>query len=170
MIDRSNLTRRDLLRRMGLLAAGAGLGLAGCTGLGRSMTSRARATQDKRPNFLFILTDDQRYDALGFYGQPFSFLKTPNMDRIRREGVLFQNAFVTISLCAPSRACFLTGAYSHTHGVVGNWGCELDPAKTPSYPLLLQKAGYDTGFIGKWRQKSSRSDPRPGARHRSGFS
>ena len=141
------ITRREFISRG---AAAAGL-LAGGLSLGEA--------DEKRPNILFILTDDQRYDALGFMGKP-GFLKTPNMDRIAREGAQFRNAFVTISLCAPSRACFLSGCYAHRHGVVTNEGFELDPS-TPTFPQVLQKAGYETAFIGKWHQ-APRSDPRPG--------
>lgn len=116
----------------------------------------------KRPNFLFILTDDQRWDALSCLGHP--FLKTPGLDRIRREGVLFANAFVTTSLCSPSRACFLTGTYAHTNGVTDNTGRELDPERTPSFGQLLQKAGYETGYIGKWHQ-ARHANPRKGFDH-----
>lgn len=112
-----------------------------------------------KPNIVFILTDDQRFDAMSCLGHP--FLKTPNMDRIRNEGVLFKNAFVSTSLCAPARASFLTGTYALRHGVVGNWGCEFDNEKTPSFPSVLQKSGYDTAFIGKWHMKRNAS-PRPG--------
>lgn len=77
------------------------------------------------------------------------FLKTPNMDRIAKEGALFTNAFCTTSLCSPSRATFLTGTYAHIHGVINNNGREYDPDITPIYPELLQKAGYTTAHIGK---------------------
>src|SRR3989440_9595386 len=79
--------------------------------------SRALA-QTTRPNILFIVTDDQRWDCLSCAGHP--FLKTPNIDRIASEGAYFENMFVSIPLCSPSRACFLTGKYSHTNGVINN--------------------------------------------------
>lgn len=110
------------------------------------------------PNIVFILTDDQRFDALGCLNHP--FLRTPNLDRIRREGALFSNTFVTTALCSPSRASFLTGTYAHRHGVTDNTGKELDPAKTPTFPQLLQHR-YETAYIGKWHQ-APRSNPRPG--------
>lgn len=113
--------------------------------LGRSTPEEKRL---KRPNFLFILTDDQRWDAMGCMGHP--FLQTPNIDRIRGEGALFTNAFVTTSLCAPSRASILTGCCASRHGINTNDRGDFDPQKTPHFPLLLQAAGYKTGFVGKW--------------------
>jgi len=120
-----------------------------------SIDSAFAATE--RPNFVFILTDDQRYDAMSCAGHP--FLKTPNIDRIAKEGALFRNAFVAISLCAPSRACFLTGRYAHSHGIKDNKTQLSDDL--PTWPKTLQKAGYDTAFIGKWHQ-DGQEDPRPG--------
>ena len=113
----------------------------------------------KRPNIVFILTDDQRWDMMSCLGHP--FVKTPNLDRVRREGVLFSNAFVTTSLCSPSRACFLTGTYAHTNGVTDNTGKEFDPEKTPSFSQVLQKSGYETAYVGKWHQ-ARHANPRPG--------
>ena len=106
-------------------------------------TSRAA---ERRPNFLFLLTDDQSYRTLGITGNP--FMKTPNIDRIGREGVLFTNAFVAMSLCAPSRACFLTGLYPHKNGIIGNqtrWNQELQ-----TLPRLLHENGWRTAHIGKF--------------------
>jgi N-acetylglucosamine-6-sulfatase len=119
------------------------------------------AAADVRPNVVVILLDDLRYDALGCTGHP--FVKTPNIDRIRNEGVLFRNAFVTTSLCSPSRASFLTGMYAHSHGVMKNEGKVADPdfERTPSFAQLLQKSGYETAYIGKWHIER-KNDPRPG--------
>lgn len=97
-------------------------------------------------NILFILTDDHRYDALSFMGHP--YLETPHLDRLARNGVQMRNAFVTTSLCSPSRASILTGLYAHSHGVVDNY----NPVRGDLvfFPQLLQRAGYETAFFGKW--------------------
>ena len=83
-----------------------------------------------RPNVLFILTDDQRADAMGCAGHP--FLKTPNIDRLAAEGVRFRNAFCTTSLCSPSRASILSGLYAHSHKVRDNF-TEF-PESLPVFP------------------------------------
>src|ERR1700737_6945 len=83
-----------------------------------AMAAPLLAKDEARPNFLFILIDDLRYNALGCLGHP--FVKTPNIDRIAREGATFSNAFVTTPLCSPSRASFLTGQYAHRHGILDN--------------------------------------------------
>jgi len=87
-------------------------------------------------------------------------LKTPNLDRLVSGGVLFKNAFVTTSLCSPSRASILSGQYAHTHGVLDN--STALPAETPIFPVELQKAGYDTAFVGKWHMGGESDAPRPG--------
>ncbi len=131
------ITRRELLRqasRAALATASAG-----------PFFHVAHAAE-RRPNFLFLLTDDQSYATLSCTGSP--FMKTPHIDRLRREGVLFTNAFVAMSLCAPSRACFLTGQYPFRNGIYQNnirWNQEL-----VTLPRLLHDAGYSTAHIGKW--------------------
>ncbi len=105
-----------------------------------------------RPNILFVMTDDHAAAHLGCYGNP--LVRTPNMDRLAREGVHFTNAFVTNSLCAPSRATILTGCYSHLHGIRGNsemkGQVENINRSLVTYPQALQAAGYRTGIVGKW--------------------
>src|SRR6185503_10252861 len=88
------------------------------------------------------------------------FLKTPNIDRIAHEGVRFANAFVTTSLCSPSRASFLSGLYAHAHGVVNNF--TEYPQDLPSYPRALKAAGYQTAYIGKWHMGEENDEARPG--------
>lgn len=112
----------------------------------------------KPPNVLFLLTDDQRWDALGLAGHP--HLKTPNIDRLGQEGVYFKNAFCTTSLCSPSRASILSGLYAHAHGVTNNF--TEYPANLTSFPQVLQSIGYDTAYIGKWHMGEDNDQPRPG--------
>ncbi len=104
--------------------------------------------QDNRPNIIFILTDDQRWDALGAMGNP--IIQTPNMDKLATAGVLFQNAFVTTSICCASRASILTGQYESRHKI-DDFDTDL-PTETlkNTYPPLLKNAGYNIGFIGKF--------------------
>ena len=111
-----------------------------------------------RPNVVFILTDDQRWDCLSAAGHP--FLKTPNLDRLAKEGVRFANAFVTTSLCSPSRASYLSGLYAHTHGVLNNFS--EYPENLASFPLALHGAGYETAYIGKWHMGEENDETRPG--------
>lgn len=112
-----------------------------------------------RPNIIFILVDDLRWDELGITGHP--FIKTTNIDRLGSEGVLFRNAFVTAPLCSPSRAGFLTGQYAHTHGITDNIDRSVASHKLNTFPLLLRQSGYATAFIGKWHMGNDDS-PRPG--------
>ena len=113
----------------------------------------------KPRNVVFILTDDHRFDALGFLkGQ--TFLETPNLDSLARDGAHIRNAFVTTALCSPSRASILTGKYAHKHKIVDN--NTPIPRGTTYFPQYLQRAGYATGFFGKWHMGAETDDPQPG--------
>ena len=155
--------------------------LAVCIALASSTTTEAQRTNEHRStqrqtdhlrltklpdrksrNVIFILTDDQRYDALGFLrGQP--FLETPNLDLLASAGVHLRNAFVTTALCSPSRASILTGQYAHRHRVVDN--DSPIPSGLVFFPQYLQRAGYETAFIGKWHMGGPIDDPQPGFDH-----
>ena len=111
----------------------------------------------KPKNIIYILTDDQRFDEVGFINP---ILETPNMDALAAKGVHFKNAFVTTALCSPSRATILTGQYMHSHGVVDNNKPSKDDAVY--FPAYLQQAGYETAFIGKWHMGGHHDDPQPG--------
>lgn len=117
--------------------------------LGAPIVMRA---QD-RPNILFLFSDDHAFQAISAYGGRLAEVApTPNIDRIANEGMRFDHAYVTNSICAPSRAVVLTGKYSHLNGVVDN-ALPFDGSQQ-TFPKLLQAVGYQTAFIGKWHLKS----------------
>ena len=116
--------------------------------------------QDVEPrNVIFILSDDHRFDFMGFTGKV-PWLETPNMDRMAAEGAYFPNTFVTTALCSPSR-------YTHTHTVVDNQAAA--PTDLIYSPQYLQEAGYETAFFGKWHMGDASDDPRPGFDHWESF-
>ncbi|MFC1692252.1 sulfatase [Candidatus Latescibacterota bacterium] len=135
-----NITRRKAVQRMA--AAGTGVLLSQCV----------TQIPGRRPNIIFIMTDDQTSDQMSCYGNP--ILKTPNMDRLAYEGTRFNNCFCTNSLCAPSRASVLTGCYSNINGIQGNAERKGDIERLnpdlSTFPQLLQKEGYYTAIIGKY--------------------
>ena len=116
------------------------------------------AEAPSRPNVLFILCDDLRWNAMGCAGH--RALKTPNLDRVANEGVRFANMFCTTSLCSPSRASILTGLYAHTHGVTNNF-TELPTTRT-HWVQRLRQEGYTTAYLGKWHMGEDNDSPRPG--------
>jgi arylsulfatase A-like enzyme len=129
----------------------------------------AKLEKDKRinpRNVIFILTDDHRYDYMGFTGKV-PWLETPNMDKMASEGAYFKNAFVTTSLCSPSRASILTGQYSHVHTIVDNYA--PNPGNLTFFPQYLQQAGYQTAFLGKWHMGDHGDEPQPGFNHWESF-
>jgi N-acetylglucosamine-6-sulfatase len=129
------------------------------TGPSSGLAQRRSGASGARPNIVFILIDDLRWDELGCAGHP--FIQTPNIDRIAREGAMFRNAFYTTPLCSPSRASFLTGQYAHTHGITDNVDRSVASHKLVTFPALLRQSGYETAFIGKWHMGND-DTPRPG--------
>jgi len=147
------IDRRSFLKSS-IAAAGSLAFVQGCG----QVSKRGTVARGGRPNVVVIMTDDQRWDMMSCEGHP--FLKTPNMDRIAAEGARFANMFVTTSLCSPSRASFLSGLYAHAHKVTNNFTDY--PVELGSYPLQLQKAGYETAYIGKWHMGEQSDEKRPG--------
>ncbi len=114
---------------------------------------QTNSPDDKRPNIIFIFSDDHATHAIGAYdGWLKSVNPTPNIDRLAREGMLFRNSFCTNSICGPSRAVILTGKHSHLNGFMNN-GNDFDGSQQ-TFPKLLQSVGYRTAVIGKWHLKS----------------
>ena len=152
-VSSSSISRRQAIRMIG--SAAAALPLARLT---RGATSVQGDAARNAPNIILIMPDDQRQDAMSVYGN--RILKTPNMDRIAGEGIRFTEAFVTNSLCAPSRASFLTGLYSHAHGVITNGdgpSFRNQPGlrdEQTTFVHLLRQAGYHTSIVGKWHIRS----------------
>ena len=143
------MDRRQFMKRLGMgtvaLAAGKVLGIP-CVKSGRS--------DGRPPNLLFIMTDQQRFDALGAEGN--KYMHTPNLDKLSKAGVRFDRTYCAQAVCSPSRASILSGLYPHAHKVQDNiYGID-DVTSNPKYnmeltwPLLMQRAGYHTAWIGKW--------------------
>src|SRR5262245_39650938 len=131
----------------------------------------AADTAAKRPNFIFILADDLGWSDLGCYGHP--QLKTPNIDRLAREGTLFTQFYVNGSVCSPSRCAFMTGQFPARHKIHGHYAEPeqnekrgmsdwLDPS-VPNVASLLKQSGYTTGHFGKWHLGHGPGAPEPAA-------
>lgn len=121
----------------------AAIGLVIAVGLGPAAARAADAPA--RPNIVFVLIDDLRFDELEY-----PFVRVPSIERIAREGARFANAFVTTPLCSPSRASFLTGQYANRHGITDNTDRSARSHALVTFPRLLHDAGYETAFLGKW--------------------
>jgi N-acetylglucosamine-6-sulfatase len=128
---------------------------AGCTEAVEEIETESR----NRPNIVFVLVDDLRWDEVGVAGH--SYVETPNIDRIAHEGAYFTRAFTTTPLCSPARATFLTGLYPHKNGITDNLARNEQSHRLETFPKMLHADGYDTAFIGKWHMGNDDS-PRPG--------
>jgi len=137
--------RREFLRSLG----GAAAAWLACSADRLLASDKSRSAS--RPNFLFIVTDDQRYDAMGCVGN--SLVRTPNIDALAARSTRFDRAFVTLSICSPSRAACLTGCYGSANGVTSVPGTLRDPRSTIAW--RLKEAGYRTGVVGKWHLGNS---------------
>lgn len=165
--DSLKQSRRDFIKISSGLLGGLALNQSGIAALGAESIPAADAT-GRRPNLVVFLGEGLRYDEMSCAGHP--ILKTPNMDRIAREGMTFGNSFTTNALCLPSRASMLTGLYSHAinaegneptgqHGGAGNGnGNGPIPHDIPLFTELLHKAGYEVGFFGKAHIKNGLTD------------
>jgi arylsulfatase A-like enzyme len=134
-----------------------------------SLTAQAA---DQKPNFIFIIADDHRWDAMGAvqkeHGEKarYPWLETPNLDRLAAGGIRFRNAFITHSICSPGRAGFLTGQYTHVNGVMDN--NTPFPTNAVTHATLLRDAGYQTAYFGKWHMGEKQTE-RPGFQHSASF-
>lgn len=132
----------------------------GCLGL--FAAAAFAAAPAPRPNIVFVLVDDLRWDDLSITGN--AIAKTPHLDRVAREGAMFRQAFATTVICSPSRANILTGLQTHSHGIVDNTDRSAASHQLATFPQALQQAGYETAFVGKWHMGND-DTRRPGFDH-----
>lgn len=148
-VDYATQSRRSFLKLGAGALGGLALSQSSIDALGETLAS------GRRPNFVIFLGEGLRYDELHCAGN--KLIRTPNLDRIAREGMTFRNAFVTNALCLPSRASILTGMYSHTLGAIDNRNRPI-PARFPLISDLLRQAGYEVAFLGKSHVKGGLQD------------
>ncbi|WP_165234885.1 sulfatase family protein [Aquisphaera insulae] len=144
---RLRIAPRPDATRVATLALGLAALIAATSPPGRAVASEAR------PNIVFIFSDDHAYQAISAYGDPRRLIDTPHLDRLAGEGMRFDRCLVTNSICGPSRACVLTGKYSHLNGFYNNTGIRFDGSQV-TFPKLLRAAGYQTAIFGKWHLNS----------------
>ncbi len=163
------MTRRECLKRCGAAGLGAAVGAAamvtsgGCadtaTGLAtetKPAAGKKAAAVPRRPNVLYIMSDDHTSQAIGAYGSRLASLNpTPTIDRLATEGMLFQNVFCANSICTPSRANIMTGQQCQRNGVLDLYG--VLPPEKQHLSIEMRKAGYATAMIGKWHLKADPS-------------
>ncbi|MHC4680174.1 MAG: sulfatase family protein [Planctomycetota bacterium] len=136
------MTRREFLRTLSL-----------AIGASAFVNSSRAGVASRKPNIIFIFADDHASEAISAYGSYLKdYAKTPNIDRLAKEGMLFRNCLCNNSICSPSRASILTGQYSHKNGVRGLNGTINE--NSPWFSKELQKAGYQTAVVGKWHLRS----------------
>ncbi len=157
----TDISRRDFLG--GVLTGGLAAWMGGCSTV--NFASSGKGGAGDRPNLVLVMTDDLCWNMMGFHDR-YPFLQTPNFDRLKREGAYCRNAFSPNALCMPARASVMTGMHAYKHGVKTNMGDkgegdQLGP-DTPTFPQLLQQAGYETALVGKRHIDKHESSPKPG--------
>ena len=142
-----------------LVALVAALCIIACQSSDNVADTVATSSPSKHPNIIVVVVDDLRWDELGIAGH--AYLETPNIDRLAHEGAMFTSAFHAVPLCSPNRASILTGQYPSRHGIIDNVARNRASHHLRTFPQALQKAGYETAFLGKWHMGND-STPRPG--------
>ena len=169
-MNKENISRKDAIKGIGTLALGSALFPTTLLGSGKNQPAKASFPNIKtskttgKPNILWITLEGVPLSVLSCYGS--TLIQTPNIDRIAKEGMQFQNAFVTDALCAPSRATLLTGKYSNMNGMINNpYVNRMEGTKSffnpaqETFPKIMRRNGYQTGTVGKWHLVSDLKNP-----------